>query len=585
MTSNTARFRAILFLIVCITLILGGVWSVMAQDGLVPLPGMSGSSRAFMPVQQLNASNGDNGDRLGWDVALDGNVILAGSPYTMTGQAYIFERDAGGTWAEVIHFAGDDSADGDNFGIRLALQGDTAVVGAPGHDTDELQDGAAYVFMRSEVGTWTQWQKLILPFSVADAEFGRAVDIDGDRLIVAAPGVNTAYVYQRDGAQVWQYETDLNVGSPISDVAIDGERLLIGTSRDSDVGAAFLYQFEAGSWAFKKKLIADDGQEDDYFGIGVALQGSQAFVSAYMGNLTDAYSGAVYVFSEDGGDWTQTQKLTTNDAAPDDYFGTGLTVDGETMAIGSFGDSSAFGSVYLFGWNGTSWEQQDKIPAVGGEFGYAVDLQEGVLAVGAPDTNTFTGSVYVYNDPDLMPTATPTLTETPTDTPDPETPTVTPDPYIKLLVDGGFETDGADWIVKNSTGDKVKCNKEGKIIAYEGNCARRFKGSIGENSKIQQVITGATSSELTLSGYVNASGTVDSQVKVVVKYPNSTVKDKIIVDVTSETGGVYVPLSNFQPVLSMPVGGPLLDKIKVQVKNRSTVGTIYYDEMSLLSLN
>jgi hypothetical protein len=567
------RLPLLFFILFAFVFLLGGFWSVMAQDDVLPLPG-SQNGRTFAQIQQLTASDAAANDSFGWSVALDNDFLVEGNfyPDDFAGAAYIFERNTSGVWNEITRLAGNDTLTGDAFGYDVALQATTAVIGAPNHNHANDNDGAVYIFTRDTTGAWTQQQKLVQPGLPDDSLFGSAVDIEGDRIVIAAQGANAAYVYQRNSSQLWQYETELTVEDKIYDIAIDDEYILIGTPYDDayDFGAAYLYQLVGGSWTLAQKLQPEDAASLDRFGFRVALEGAQAFVVSRI--YTGSSRGSVYVFSPDGDEWSQSQKLTPNDLADGDYFGQAIALDQQKMAVGSFGDGGGAGSVYLFGWNGSGWVQQEKIAAVGDYFGYSVDLQAEVLVSGAITANSSEGKVYVYSDPDLLPTPTPTITNTP--------PAEEP---LELLIDGGFEANAAGWTIKNATHDKVKCNKTDKIFAYQGVCAWRFKGSEGENTKIQQIITTgvAVGDTLILSGYVSASGAVDGKVKVVVLYLDTSLeKSKVVVNISNETAGTYSPLSISPSQLKIEVAAPV-EKIKVQVKNSSTSGKVYYDALSL----
>jgi hypothetical protein len=576
MTHASRKFRLPLLFFIPFMLfmlfmfILGSVWSVMAQGDVLPLPGSDGfSSRAFGEVQQLTASDGVEYEWFGYAVDLDGDILIEGNYRAddADGAAYIFERDASGTWQQVDKLIGDDSAAEDQFGTDVSLDGNTAVVGAPGHDTISFNEGAVYVFTRDSAGVWSQSQKLTVDDLPLNARFGSDVIVMGDRLIASARGSGTAYIFRRNASQMWQLETDLVIGSGIFSLAFDGDTVLIGTAHESDfTGAAYVYQLEAGSWTFLRKLTPNDGAANHFFASEMILHNNQAFIFARLNAAPNNSRGAVYVFSEAGGLWRQTQKLQPNDPGDGDLFGFGMAADSETLFISSYGDNAQAGSVYQFGWNGSSWVQQDKIPSIGGGFGYSVEVDDEVLVSGAPFADSEQGRVYIYIDPNLIPTSTPEL-------------------VTNLLVDGGFENNGTGWTLKNATGDKVKCNKEGKVVAHTGNCAWRFKGGDGENAKIQQVITnGANAGDsLTLSGFVNASGAVNSKIKIVVAYLDPSIaKNKITVAVGSETAGGYLSLSVFQPALTTSVVVPV-EKIKLQVKNSSTSGKVYYDALSLVA--
>jgi hypothetical protein len=572
MTGKLLKSRTPLLFLALFIFIAGGLWSAwttQAQDGLLPLPG-SAANRAFTEVQQLTASDGSANQYFGYHLELDGDVLVESSYFADggIGAVHIFER-SGGTWSEVDKVTGGDTAPADYFGYDVALEGNTFVAGAPQHDPNTDDEGAVYIFTRSSAGEWAVFQKLTVNGLLANSFLGTNVAINGDRIAVSAQGNNKVYIFKQNPAnQFWSLETDIDLGFAPYDVALDGNKLLIGTATEANAsGAAYLYQFQAGSWVFIKKMVASDGAFNDLFGYELELQDDEAFIFSFSASEPNPNRGTVYVYTENGGEWNETQKLNAADVAANDYFGHGLAVDGQKMAISSYGDSSSAGSVYLFGWNGSAWVQEDKIPSIGGAFGFSIDLDQEVLVSSAPYADVNQGRVYVYNDPNLLPTPTPTITA----------------PTTELLSDGSFESDAAGWEVKDATGDKVKCNKEGKVIAHTGNCAWQFKGGDGENSKIQQTITsGATpGGSITLSGFVNAKGAVNSKIKIVVAYLNPSIpKSKISVDVSGETAGSYIPLSTFQTALSTDVVAPF-EKIKVQVKNSSTSGKVYYDELSL----
>jgi hypothetical protein len=176
----------------------------------------------------------------------------------------------------------------------------------------------------------------------------------------------------------------------------------------------------------------------------------------------------------------------------------------------------------------------------------------------------------------VPPTASAEATLQPTETTPP--PTETPSPSGELLTNAGFEDGVNGWTLKNGSSDKVKCNKVGKIVSYEGSCAFQFKGSEGEASKLQQEVVLSTLSlktgdTLTLSGFVDAKGAVKAVMNVTVTY--ATTKGKISAKISTPTSG-YQALSSAPLTL---VDTPL--SIKIQISNRSTSGRIRVDALKL----
>ena len=104
---------------------------------------------------KLTASDGAAGDCFGSSVAMSGDTVVVGAVYddiganADQGSAYVFSKPAGG-WADMTQTAKLTASDGaadDNFGISVAISGDTVVVGADCDDIGANADqGSAYVF-------------------------------------------------------------------------------------------------------------------------------------------------------------------------------------------------------------------------------------------------------------------------------------------------------------------------------------------------------------------------------------------------------------------------------------------------------
>jgi hypothetical protein len=532
----------------------GLLGDLSAAAGQFALPGKRGSSRLFTQAQQISPPPLADPQYFGFDLERDGDLMVVSAPFrnSSTGAAFIYQRNAGGAWVSPVTLTGSDITTNSNFGYSVAILGTTVFVSAPSVDTGK---GAVYVFKRDAGGTWTQTQKL-QPTLDDNDQFGVEIQIDpaGNQLIISALARSAAFIYYLDSGGQWQYEAELLAADRVESAVINGNLVLVGGYSNTTPGKVYVFEKNAGAWTQTSTFAPADGYNADAFGGRVTYANNQAFI---VGNI-GAGSGALYIFEEVGGLWTQRQKLLPSDGAVADQFGFSARVDGDTLVIGSIYDEAAQGSAYIFKWNGTAWVQDDKIPAVGGNFSYALDLTDGELLSSAPTADTGQGKVYSYIDPDLL-------------------------PATELLVDGGFESDAAGWTIKNATSDKVKCNKTGKTFAYEGNCAWRFKGVAGENAKIQQTITSGVDSgdTLTLSGFVDATDDTDSNIKVIVKYLNPAIpKNKITVNIFETVTLDYVPLSTFQPVLTTDVVSAI-SKIKVSAKNQGESGKIYIDALSL----
>jgi hypothetical protein len=369
-----------------------------------------------------------------------------------------------------------DVSNTDLFGRSVAIDGDTMIVGAPYEDATGSNYGAAYVYVKQS-GVWTQQARLVMPpgHGNAEAQFGFAVGISGDTAVVAAiyekgtsastletPVLGTdkagaAYVFVRNGT-TWTVQAYLKASNVGEDdefgqkLAIDGDTIVVTSELEDgdststaaapndnaeDAGAAYVFVRNGTTWTQQAYLKSSNIDANDYFGVAVDLQGDTLVVGAYgesgdgssPDNNGSNSSGAAYVFTRSDGVWTQQQYLKAGNVGAFDSFGSGVTIDGDYIAVGAYyesGDASSTaqapndnaisaGAVYIFAHNGVSWTQQAYLKASNAEaddsFGESVVLQGSRLVVGVPSedgSNSSTaaspnnllagaGAVYVFD--------------------------------------------------------------------------------------------------------------------------------------------------------------------------------------------
>lgn len=420
---------------------LDGDWAVIgAHADDVGLAENRGSAYVFTRSDgiwsqqaRLTADDGATGDEFGIAVALSGDTALVGAYQDNVGggagrgSAYVFTR-AGSSWSQQARLLAASGVADDSFGIAVALDGHTAVVGAQGRDFDgNSNQGAAYLFTRLG-SSWSEEVELSASGGAEGDAFGWSVALDGDLALVGVPGRNVGsnlaqgavYVFLRSGTS-WTEQTQLissdgSAGDLFgSSVALDANVALIGAFTDrigstsEEQGSAYIFTRSSGVWSEQAKLTADDGVAFDRFGISVALDGSTALVGAYNDHIAgNADQGSVYVFTGSGSVWNQQAKLTAADGVAEDEFGHRVALDGDTALIGAheddIGGNPDQGSVYVFVRSGNSWSQQSKLTAADGasgdRFGESVALHDDTALIGADsdDVGSFVdqGSAYVF---------------------------------------------------------------------------------------------------------------------------------------------------------------------------------------------
>ena len=187
--------------------------------------------------------------------------------------------------------------------------------------------------------------------------------------------------------------------------AISGNTVVVGaylddTNDGNAAGSAYVYVPSGGGWVQQQKLAADDGSTGDLLGISVSISGDTVVVGAYGDDTASGNdTGSAYVFVRDGGIWSQEAKLVAGDGAQDDWLGFSVAVDGDTLVVGAPNDDdqgSASGSAYVFTRSGTTWSQQAKLTAsdgaAGNLFGKAVSISGDTVVVGAQGHDPGAGS-------------------------------------------------------------------------------------------------------------------------------------------------------------------------------------------------
>jgi hypothetical protein len=328
----------------------------------------SDGGATYVEVAKLTAADASSDDSFGWSVAIKGNTIVVGArgDDNYRGAAYVFRTlDGGATYSQVAKLTASDRATWDNFGVSVAIDGDTMVIGADG---DNSERGSVYVFRTTDGGvTYGQVAKLTADDAAADDEFGGSVAIDGDTVVVGAyrkgDYTGAAYVYRTsDGGATYGQVAKLTASDAAEgdrfgvSVAIDGDTVVIGSSgKDSYTGSAYVFLTSDGAATYGQvaKLTAADAASGDQFGISVAIDGDTIVIGAYCDDDDGSCSGSVYVFltSDGAATYGQVAKLTAADAAMYDYFGYSVAIDGNTIVIGAYGDDDAgdsSGSAYVF---------------------------------------------------------------------------------------------------------------------------------------------------------------------------------------------------------------------------------------------
>jgi hypothetical protein len=279
----------------------------------------------------------------GWDVAIDGDTLVV-SDFNflwLYGSVYVFTH-SGDSWDE-----GQELITGPGVGASVAIDGNTILVGAP-------FTGLTYVFNNGETG-WEEKPGIASP-SISMPFFGWAVDLSGDTAVVGVPLTGSAYAFTRNEDDSWDAGQELITGPGVgAPVAVSGDTAVVGAPSSLPLlsqpplgpGAVHVFKKQNdGTWQNQNlSTPAVDG-----FGASVAISGDRLVVGAPTDDLIcpddpSCNSGSVYLFRYDGENWAQDplQPTLIPTAAPlpkqFDQFGSAVAIDSRTVVAGAvFGD-------------------------------------------------------------------------------------------------------------------------------------------------------------------------------------------------------------------------------------------------------
>ena len=186
-------------------------------------------------------------------------------------------------------------------------------------------------------------------------------------------------------------------------VSISGDYAIVGAP-NTGKGAAYIYKFDGINWVNEQKIVALDGAASDGFGCSVSISGNYVIVGANGDDDAGTSSGSAYIFKFDGTTWDQQQKLTASDAMDDDYFGSSVSISGDFVIVGAYRNDEVWtnaGSAYIYKFDGTTWGSEQKLTAPDKNhndewFGYSVSISGDLAIVGAIYDESLKGSAYFY---------------------------------------------------------------------------------------------------------------------------------------------------------------------------------------------
>lgn len=320
--------------------------------------------------------------RLGSSVALDGETLVAGitgitvDDAFAAGAAAVYEESQTGEWTLEDVLVANTPEKLSTFGMSVDIQEDVIVVGEPdaSHAPDRYESvGALHVYEKTQTGY--EHQAELVPPGEAEERLGVSVAFDGNAILAGAPkaqaqngaGAVVAYEEATPGEHDWERVDALEApeGSDARQVGmsvdLDGDELVVGAPGYqvtaccwpffiADEGDAFAYERTEDGWQFASELDPASSLPGAAVGQSVAVEDGVAYVGA-PGVPVELSAGAVHVFEDTDAGWMEAGVLAADDAAMGDRFGAPVAVDGSALVVGAPSHNEAAyngGAAYVF---------------------------------------------------------------------------------------------------------------------------------------------------------------------------------------------------------------------------------------------
>lgn len=309
------------------------------------------------------------------------------------------------------------------FGSALAADAGRVAVGAWGDpsaaDPDARESGAVYLLAKDQDEEWIVETRIEPDVPSRNLLFGTALDIDGDQLLVGAPGANGVYIFERQSDGVW-LQIDLLAPAHLppaavfgASMSVDGATLAIGAPGDNgpdgaeETGSVHTYVWVDDRWSASSVVHPDTLGTSDGFGQAVSLFGDTLAVGApgedsvSVGVHLDATddlapdAGAAYLFDrQPDGSWQQRNLIKGSANQAGAWFGRAVSLSNGQLIVGaprhSEADAPYAGTVYLYTQPGdAAWRETARVssptPRRNGAFGSAVAQVGDVVAIGEPN--------------------------------------------------------------------------------------------------------------------------------------------------------------------------------------------------------
>ncbi|KUO63563.1 hypothetical protein APF79_11630 [bacterium BRH_c32] len=251
-------------------------------------------------------------------IALISSVCSAGTD-SSSGSVYVYKITSQ-NWIEEAVIISSEKNSNDLFGASIAIVAEDQILISAPRGSDLIQNsGVVYSYIKSE-SSWNINQKIVSLNPRGEGLFGSSISYSENRFIIGAmqemvDSINSgaAYLYQLDSKREWTPEkrftpdNERNQDYYGMSVFINKDIIVIGSPkwdrdklrRNSDIGSANVYSFADNGWTFLGKVVPEDGENDDHFGMAISSYENRLIIGSRMNDNFAVNTGSAYFYTLD----------------------------------------------------------------------------------------------------------------------------------------------------------------------------------------------------------------------------------------------------------------------------------------------
>ena len=232
---------------------------------------------------------------------------------------------------------------------------------------------------------------------------GYSISINSDSSLICwgAPldngGIGAVYI--KDATTTIKIVPFNNIGNSNfgNSVSIYNTTLVVGGYLDNNIGAVWIYTYNAPNWVYVAKLIPTGYINTPNFGKSVKINGNYLIVG---GNSDNTNIGKIWIYTFTTS-WINIyiSNISNNIGTSQIGCSVDISSDGNIAVAGGYNDNNGIGAIWIFTYLSGNYTYSKIIPTNNNgnsNFGFSTSLNNSYIAIGGPTDTAHNGAVWIY---------------------------------------------------------------------------------------------------------------------------------------------------------------------------------------------